>query len=139
VPADEPEFVPSLQRLADRLLGRRTRTRTKPLDDGSTLDVRCPRCAARLRARCGRANSCPRCRERVTVPGADVARALMPLDGDRLAVRRNLAGPDETVPAPLLVVGYEPPWYLVRLRGTQTAWAADTGVRLVRPRPGGPR
>jgi uncharacterized protein YlaI len=127
----EPEFVAPLARLFGR---RRARVRKAPLDDGSTLDVRCPRCAARLRARCGRTNSCPRCRERVAVPGADVARSLMPLAGDTVAVRRSLTSPgDSTVAAPVLVIGYEPPWYLVRVRGTETGWVADTGVRLVVP------
>lgn len=131
---DEPEFVPPLAALFRR---RRARVRKAPLDDGSTLDMRCPRCAARLRARCGRTNACPRCRERVAVPGADVARSLMPLAGDTVVVRRSLTEPGETaVPAPLLVIGYEPPWYLVRVRGTETGWVADTGVRLVTPRPG---
>jgi hypothetical protein len=120
------------------LLGRRSvRARAKPLDDGSTLDLRCPRCprcAARLRARCGRTNACPRCREKVTVPGADVARALMPLAGTELVVRRSLTEPGErSLPAPVLVLGYEPPWYLVRVRGEETAWAAERAVRLVRP------
>ncbi len=130
----EPEFVSPLQ----RLFGLRKRpARQAPLDDGSTLDLRCPRCAARLRARCGRTNACPRCRERVTVPGADVARALMPVTGTDLTVRAKLTGddPGETrVPAPVLVLGYEPPWYLVRIRGERTAWAPDTGTRLVTPR-----
>jgi hypothetical protein len=118
-----------------RLFRRRARVRSKPLDDGSTLDVRCPRCAARLRARCGRTNSCPRCRERVTVPGADVARSLMPAAGDEVEVRQSLTSPGSaTVPAPVLVIGYEPPWYLVRVRGTETGWVADTGVRLVSPK-----
>ncbi len=131
----EPEFVPPLAALRDRLLGRRTRKRHVPLDDGSTLDVRCPRCAARLRARCGRTNNCPRCSEKVTVPGADVARSLMPLTGDEVVVRASLTEPGEKrVPAPVLVLGYEPPWYLVRIRGTETGWVGDTGVRLVDPR-----
>jgi hypothetical protein len=129
--AEEPEFVPPLARLFGR---RRPRARKAPLDDGSTLDVRCPRCAARLRARCGRTNSCPRCRERVTVPGADVARSLMPLAGDTVVVRRSLTSPGEvSVAAPVLVLGYEPPWYLVRIRGTETGWVADADVRLVVP------
>jgi hypothetical protein len=132
VPRDEPEFVPPLARLFGR---RRTRVRTAPLDDGSTLDVRCPRCAARLRARCGRTNSCPRCRERVTVPGADVARSLMPTTGEDVEVRRSLSEQGSvTLPGPLLVVGYEPPWYLVRVRGTETGWVADSGARLVPPK-----
>jgi hypothetical protein len=129
----EPEFVSPLQRLFGR---RPARRRTPPLDDGSTLDLRCPRCAARLRARCGRTNNCPRCGERVTVPGADVARSLMPLRGSDLTVRKKLTGDDpgeRVVPAPVLVIGYEPPWFLVRLRGEETAWAPDTGTRLVTP------
>ena len=118
-----------------RLFGRRPRrARHVPLDDGSTLDVRCPRCAARLRARCGRTNSCPRCRERVVVPGADVARSAMPLAGDTLVVRQSLTEPGTvSIAAPVLVIGYERPWYLVRLRGTETGWVADDAVRLVRP------
>ena len=132
----EPEFVPPLAAFRDRLLGRKTRKKHVPLDDGSTLDVRCPRCAARLRARCGRTNNCPRCSERVTVPGADVARSLMPAVGDEVVVRRSLtsAEGERRVPAPVLVLGYEPPWYLVRVRGTETGWVSDTGVRLVDPR-----
>ena len=132
----EPEFVPPLTALRDRLLGRRRRAKHVPLDDGSTLDVRCPRCAARLRARCGRTNNCPRCGERVTVPGADVARSAMPLTGDDLLVRASTQR-DETRPVkgPLLVIGYEPPWYLVRVRGTETGWVRDDTVRLVTPRP----
>lgn len=133
---DEPAFVAPLAALGDRLLGRRRRARkhTAPLDDGSTMDVRCPRCAARLRARCGRTNACPRCREKVAVPGADVARSAMPRTGTDLVVRLSLTGDaTRTVPAPVLVLGYEPPWYLVRVRGTETAWVRDDGVRLVRP------
>ena len=130
----EPEFVAPLAALRDRLLGRRTRKRVKPLDDGSTLDVRCPRCEARLRARCGRTNNCPRCSEKVTVPGADVARSLMPAHGDDLVVRRSLTSDEtRTVKGPVLVIGYEPPHYLVRVRGTETAWAHEDGIRLVRP------
>lgn len=34
---------------------------------------------------------------------------------------------------PLVVLGYEPPWYLVRVRGTETGWVNDAGVRLVPP------
>ena len=71
------------------------------------------------------------------MPGADVARSLMPGSGDELVVRRKLTGADpgeRRVPAPVLVVGYEPPWYLVRIRGEETAWAPDTGTRLVTPR-----
>jgi hypothetical protein len=139
-PRGEPEFVPPLAAFGSRLFGRRARRRrhAAPLDDGSTLDVRCPRCAARLRARCGRTNACPRCRERLAVPGADVARSLMPLSGTEVVVRRSLTAADpgeRAVPAPVLVVGYEPPWYLVRVRGAETAWAADDAVRLVRPQP----
>ena len=132
-----PRFVPPGQRLRDALLGRRVRTRTRPLDDGSTLDVRCPACAAQLRARCGRTNSCPRCREQVAVPGADVARALVPATGDAVEVRRKLTGDDpgaRTIRGPLLVIGYEPPHYLVRVRGQETGWVHDAGVRLVLPR-----
>ena len=130
--ADEPEFVPPLAALFRR---RRTRVRKKPLDDGSTLDVRCPRCAAQLRARCGRTNACPRCGEKVTVPGADVARSVMPLSGTEVAVRHSLTSPEERLlPGPLLVLGYERPWYLVRVRGTETGWVADSTVRLVNPR-----
>jgi hypothetical protein len=132
----EPAFVAPLQALGDKLLGRTRsrRKRTAPLDDGSTLDVRCPRCAARLRARCGRTNNCPRCGEKVTVPGADVARSLMPVAGTDLEVRRSLTSPGTlTVPAPVLVIGYEPPWYLVRVRGEQTGWVGDTAARLVKP------
>jgi hypothetical protein len=131
----EPEFEPPLAAFGRRLLGRsRVRRRAKPLDDGSTLDLRCPRCAARLRARCGRTNACPRCAERVAVPGADVARSVMPLAGTELVVRRSLTSPGErSLPAPVLVLGYEPPWYLVRVRGAETAWAAESAVRLVRP------
>ncbi len=134
-PRDEPEFVPPLQALANRLLRRRrARDRKAPLDDGSTLDLRCPRCAAQLRARCGRTNSCPRCRERVTIPGADVARSLMPLSGTEVAVRASLTEPGErSVPAPVLVLGYERPWYLVRVRREDTGWVAEEGVRLVTP------
>jgi hypothetical protein len=137
---DEPEFVPPLAAFGSRLLGRRrpSRRRAAPLDDGSTLDLRCPRCAARLRARCGRTNACPRCGEKVAVPGADVARSLMPLSGTDVVVRRSLTAPDpgsRNVPAPVLVVGYEPPWYLVRVRGAETGWVADDAVRLVRPQP----
>lgn len=130
----EPEFVSPLASFRDRLLGRKPRSRTTPLDDGSTLDVRCPRCAARLRARCGRTNNCPRCGEKVTVPGADVARSVMPHAGEDLVVRRSLER-DEThvVRGPLVVLGYEPPWYLVRVRGTETGWVDDAGVRLVDP------
>jgi hypothetical protein len=131
---DEPEFVSPLAQIFGR---RRVRRRTPPLDDGSTLDLRCPRCAAPLRARCGRTNACPRCREKVTVPGADVARSLMPESGTELVVRRKLTGDDpgeRRVPAPVLVLGYEPPWYLVRIRGEETAWAAEAGSRLVTPR-----
>ncbi|HWL36729.1 MAG TPA: hypothetical protein VNQ77_11095 [Frankiaceae bacterium] len=132
----EPEFVSPLASFRDRLLGRKARTKTKPLDDGSTLDVRCPRCAARLRARCGRTNNCPRCGEKVAVPGADVARSLMPAAGEDVVVRRSLQR-DEThvVKGPLVVLGYEPPWYLVRVRGTETGWVSDAGVRLVEPKP----
>lgn len=117
-----------------RLFRRKERPRTPPLDDGSTLDVRCPRCAARLRARCGRTNRCTRCGERVTVPGADVARSAMPLAGESLAVRASLSR-EETrdLPAPLVVLGYERPWYLVRVRGTETGWVHEDGVRLVTP------
>lgn len=130
----EPEFVSPLGALRDRLLGRRPRPKHVPLDDGSTLDVRCPRCEARLRARCGRTNSCPRCRERVTVPGAGVARSLMPLSGEELSVRRSLQRPDTvTVKAPVLVIGYERPNYLIRVRGTETGWVNEGDVRLVRP------
>jgi hypothetical protein len=133
---DEPEFVPPLAALGDWVLGRRRRSRTrkKPLDDGSTLDIRCPRCAARLRARCGRTNACPRCRENLTVPGADVARSAMPVAGTDLVVRLSLTRDEtRTVPAPVLVLGYERPWYLVRVRGTDTAWVRDSDVRLVTP------
>jgi hypothetical protein len=135
-PRDEPEFVPPLAALGDWVLGRkrRARKRVPPLDDGSTLDVRCPRCAARLRARCGRTNNCPRCSEKVTVPGADVARSVMPLSGTDVVVRSSLTEAGErTVPAPVLVLGYEPPWYLVRVRGTETGWVRDDAVRLVTP------
>ncbi|MDQ1710890.1 MAG: hypothetical protein QOE45_340 [Frankiaceae bacterium] len=134
---EEPEFVPPLAAFGRRLLGRRPSPgRRKALDDGSTLDLRCPRCAARLRARCGRTNACPRCRERVTVPGADVARSLMPSAGTEVVVRSSLTEPGERrLPAPVLVLGYEPPWYLVRVRGAETGWAHETGVRLVRPQP----
>src|SRR3954469_19831519 len=137
MPRDEPEVVPPLAALGDWVLGRprRSRTRKKPLDDGSTLDVRCPRCAAQLRARCGRTNACPRCGEKVAVPGADVARSVMPLAGTELPVRRSLSSPEERpLPGPLLVIGYEPPWYLVRVRGTETGWVSDKVVRLVAPR-----
>ena len=131
----EPEFVPPMTAFRDRLLGRRTRKKHVPLDDGSTLDVRCPRCAARLRARCGRTNNCPRCNEKVAVPGADVARSVMPVTGDELVVRRSVSEPGERrVPAPLIVLGYERPWYLVRVRGTETGWVRDDVVRLVTPR-----
>lgn len=131
----EPEFVSPVVAFRDRLLGRKTRRKHVPLDDGSTLDVRCPRCAARLRARCGRTNNCPRCGEHVTVPGADVARSVMPVSGAELAVRRSLTEEGERrVPAPLLVLGYERPWYLVRIRGTETAWVREDAVRLVTPR-----
>lgn len=131
---EQPEFVPPLAGFRDRLLGRRTRRKSVPLDDGSTLDVRCPRCAARLRARCGRTNNCPRCTEKVTVPGADVARSLMPSAGNEVVVRRSMTEPEERrVPAPVLVLGYEPPWYLVRVRGTETGWVHETGARLVAP------
>lgn len=117
-----------------RLFRRKERERTPPLDDGSTLDVRCPRCAARLRARCGRTNRCTRCGERVAVPGADVARSVMPLTGDEVEVRRSLTEEGtRSLPAPLVVLGYEPPWYLVRVRGTETGWVDDAGVRLVAP------
>ncbi len=129
--SDEPEFVPPLARLFRRRPGR---VRKAPLDDGSTLDVRCPRCAARLRLRCGRTNRCPRCGEQVTVPGADVARSVMPLSGDVVAVRRSLTEEgSRTLPAPLLVIGYERPWYLVRVRGEETGWVSETGTRLVTP------
>lgn len=131
----EPEFVSPMAALRDRLLGRKTRRKHVPLDDGSTLDVRCPRCAARLRARCGRTNNCPRCSEKVTVPGADVARSVMPLAGEELTVRRSLTEEGERrVPGPVLVLGYERPWYLVRVRGTETGWVRDDAVRLVAPR-----
>jgi hypothetical protein len=135
VSSDEPEFVPPLARLFRR---RSSRSRKAPLDDGSTLDVRCPRCAARLRLRCGRTNRCPRCGERATVPGADVARSVMPLVGDAIVVRRSLTEEgSRSLPAPLLVLGYEPPWYLVRVRGEETGWVSETGTRLVTPqRPG---
>jgi hypothetical protein len=134
--SEGPEFVSPLQALGDRLLGRTRsrRARKPPLDDGSMLDVRCPACAARLRARCGRTNTCPRCRERVTVPGADAARSLMPLDGDEVAVRRSLTSPGERrVPAPVLVVAYDAPWYLVRVRGEETGWVHESAARLVTP------
>lgn len=123
--------------LADRLLRRHQRpVHPPPLDDGSTLDVRCPRCAARLRARCGRTNNCPRCGERVAVPGADVARSAMPLAGTDLVVRLSLTRDEtRTVPAPVLVLGYERPWYLLRLRGEETAWVAENDIRLVPPNP----
>ena len=71
------------------------------------------------------------------MPGADVARSLMPVTGTELVVRRSLTADDageRRVPAPVLVIGYEPPWYLVRVRGEETAWAPDTGTRLVTPR-----
>ena len=117
-----------------RLFRRPPPPRAAPLDDGSTLDVRCPRCAARLRARCGRTNACPRCGEQVTVGGADVARSLMPLSGEDVVVRRSLHA-EETfvVKGPVLVLGYERPWYLVRVRGTETGWVRDDAARLVRP------
>jgi hypothetical protein len=128
---DEPEFVPPLARVFRR---KRDRVRAKPLDDGSTLDVRCPRCAAQLRARCGRTNACPRCTEKVTVPGADVARSLMPESGTDLAVRASLTEPGErSLPGPLLVLGYERPWYLVRVRGEETGWVNEWRTRLVVP------
>jgi hypothetical protein len=132
---DEPEFVPPLAKLFGR---RRSRVRKPPLDDGSTLDVRCPRCAARLRLRCGRTNACPRCSERVAVPGADVARAAVSVAGADLTVRRSLTAADpgeRTLPGPVLVLGYEPPWYLVRVRGEETGWVRDDTVRLLRPQP----
>jgi hypothetical protein len=135
---DEPEFVSPTQRLADLLLGKRRRPPgKKPLDDGSVLDVRCPRCEAALRARCGRTNSCPRCRERVVVPGADVARALMPKAGRDVTVRLKLsdAASQLAVPGPLLVLDYQRPWYLVRVRGEQTGWVDERDTRLVRPIP----
>jgi DNA-directed RNA polymerase subunit RPC12/RpoP len=129
----EPEFVPPLARIFRR---RRARTRHTPLDDGSTLDVRCPRCAAALRMRCGRTNACPRCGEKVTVPGADVARSLMPVSGSDLAVRRSLTEPGETaLKGPLIVLGYERPWYLVRVRGEETGWVNEWRTRLVPPVP----
>ena len=132
----EPEFVPPLARLFRRT---RDRTRTPPLDDGSTLDVRCPRCAAQLRARCGRTNACPRCGEQVTVPGADVARSLMPESGTELSVRRSLTEDGERrVQGPLVVLGYERPWYLVRVRGEETGWVNEWRTRLVPPSPPGP-
>jgi hypothetical protein len=139
-PRDEPEFVSPTQRLADRFLGKRVRPPHKrPLDDGSVLDIRCPRCEAALRARCGRTNSCPRCGERVAVPGADVARALMPAAGRDLTVRDKLSdvSSERMVPGPLLVLDYQRPWYLVRVRGEQTGWVDESASRLVRPvRPG---
>lgn len=133
---EQPEFVSPTQRLADLFLGKRRRpARRKPLDDGSVLDVRCPRCGAALRARCGRTNACPRCTERVTVPGADVARSLMPVSGPDLTVRDGLAAgaPERRLPGPLLVIDYQRPWYLVRVRGQQTGWVNEAATRLVRP------
>lgn len=133
-----PRFVSPGQRLREVILGRRTtRSRARPLDDGSTLELRCPGCAAALRARCGRTNACPRCAEQVTVPGADVARAVTGADGGGVRVRRKLTGDDpraEVVPGPLLVVDYASPYFLVRLRGEDTAWAAQDDVRVVPPR-----
>ena len=71
------------------------------------------------------------------MPGADVARSLMPAAGDDVVVRRSLQR-DEThvVKGPLVVLGYEPPWYLVRVHGTETGWVSDVGVRLVEPATG---
>jgi hypothetical protein len=125
----------------DRLVGalfrrRARRASLKPLDDGSVLDVRCPRCSAALRARCGRTNACPRCGEQVTVPGADVARAIMPTAGRDIAVHAKLSGAGGTptvLPGPLLVLDYQRPWYLVRVRGTQTGWVAEESTRLITP------
>ena len=136
-PAAAPEFVSPVQRLSGALFGRRERRPSaKPLDDGSVLDVRCPRCAAALRARCGRTNACPRCGERVAVPGADVARSIMPVSGRDLEVRSKLAGDGGTTTSmagPLLVLDYQRPWYLVRLQATRTGWVAETGTRLISP------
>lgn len=126
------------QRLGELFLGKRRRPeRGKPLDDGSVLDVRCPRCGAPLRARCGRTNACPRCTERVTVPGADVARSLMPVTGSVLTVRDRLASGSAAreLPGPLLVIDYQRPDYLVRIRGEQVGWVDEAGTRLVRPTP----
>jgi hypothetical protein len=134
----QPEPTSAGQRIADLFLGKRQRpARRTPLDDGSVLDVRCPRCAAALRARCGRTNSCPRCGERVTVPGADVARSLMPVSGGELTVLTSLSdGADQRrLPAPMLVIDYQRPHYLVRVRGEQTGWVDEAGTRLVRPTP----
>jgi hypothetical protein len=129
----DPEFVPPLARLFRR---RRDRPKHVPLDDGSTLDVRCPRCAVALRMRCGRTNACPRCGEKVAVPGADVARSLMPESGSDLVVRRSLTEPGErTLQGPLIVLGYERPWYLVRVRGEETGWVNEWRTRLVPPVP----
>ena len=136
--AKQPEPTSPGQRIADLLLGKRQRPpRRTPLDDGSVLDVRCPRCAAALRARCGRTNSCPRCGERVTVPGADVARSLMPATGGHLTVRDSLAdgAAERPLPGPLLVIDYQRPHYLVRVRDQQTGWVDEAGTRLVRPIP----
>lgn len=126
------------QRLGDLFLGKRHRPeRRKPLDDGSVLDVRCPACGAALRARCGRTNACPRCSERVTVPGADVARSLMPAAGRDVTVRDSLAdGAEERpLPGPLLIIDYQRPWYFVRVRGQQTGWVHEIATRLVHPTP----
>jgi DNA-directed RNA polymerase subunit RPC12/RpoP len=133
----EPEFVSPGDRLVGALFGRRARRPSaKPLDDGSVLDVRCPRCSAALRARCGRTNACPRCGEQVLVPGADVARAIMPTVGRDLAVHaksNDHAGTPTVLPGPLLVLDYQRPWYLVRVRGTQTGWVAEESTRLIAP------
>lgn len=70
----------------------------------------------------------------MTVPGADVARSVMPLNGDSVAVRSSLERSEtRDLPAPLVVLGYERPWYLVRVRGTDTGWVHEDGTRLVQP------
>jgi hypothetical protein len=61
----------------------------------------------------------------------------MPLTGRHLVVRRSLTAEDHgdrEVLGPLLVLGYEPPWYLVTLGAGETGWVGDDGVRLVTPR-----
>ena len=68
------------------------------------------------------------------MPGADVARSLMPENGTDLVVRRSLTEDGERrIQGPLVVLGYERPWYLVRVRGEETGWVNEWRTRLVTP------